>query len=104
LILPGLYLACLGWNRDRLSVVNAATGGGVLLLMFGGYVAAYASTPNDLDWHIRNSAHRLLVQVWPAFLFVLFTFARSPEQAASVVRLPRVAQSPPTRKRTPRKR
>lgn len=80
LILPLLYLAIAGGNRDRRARSNAISGAAILLLMLCGYAAAYAVTPADLAWQINYSVHRLLLQLWPAFLCVVFLYARAPEQ------------------------
>jgi hypothetical protein len=72
LILP-LALFLLGKSRN-----TPATGSGfgaawlVLLIMAFGYYGVYLITPHDLDWHLRTSIWRLIVQFWPAVLFLCF--------------------------------
>ncbi|HEY3313269.1 MAG TPA: glycosyltransferase family 39 protein [Anaerolineales bacterium] len=49
-----------------------------LLLQFAGYFAIYVLTPHDLAWHILTSKERLMLQIFPASLFLFFYAARSP--------------------------
>ncbi len=53
-----------------------------LLLPVAGLLAAdvgvYLTTTADLGWHLATSNSRLLVQVWPAVLFVFFLLVRPP--------------------------
>jgi len=44
--------------------------------MFCGYFVVYLWTPNDLAWMLGGSLERLLLQLWPTFLFVLFMVLR----------------------------
>jgi hypothetical protein len=39
----------------------------------------YLITPHDLEWHIMTSLNRLLLQLWPAIIFIIFIAARTPE-------------------------
>jgi hypothetical protein len=43
-----------------------------LVLMLCGHFFVYVCTPNDLAWMLGGSLERLLLQLWPTFLFVLF--------------------------------
>lgn len=66
---PLLIAACLlarpARERRRLSAGGALVIGGVL----AGYVVVYVLTPNDLEWHLRTSAARVVLQLWPATVF-----------------------------------
>ena len=61
-------------NRDR-----AILRTGVIALAFTtmGYFAIYLLHPNDLAWELVNSADRLLLQMWPGIVFVIFLATRS---------------------------
>ncbi|MDP7078247.1 MAG: hypothetical protein QF415_00045, partial [Candidatus Undinarchaeales archaeon] len=50
-----------------------------LPFMFMGYVMVYLITPNDLGWHILTSRDRLLLHLWPSFLFSFFLLVKSTE-------------------------
>jgi hypothetical protein len=47
-----------------------------LVAMLFGYYASYVVTPLDLKWQIDNSLARLIVQIWPAMVYVCFTLAQ----------------------------
>ena len=40
--------------------------------MLAGYFFVYVATPRDLDWQLATSCARLMTQLWPAALFLLF--------------------------------
>ena len=44
----------------------------VILLMLSGYFVIYLITPHDLRWHLQYSLNRLLLHLWPAFVFAVF--------------------------------
>lgn len=54
----------------------------LLLLMLCGYLFAYVITPYDLEWHIGSSIRRLLIQLWPAWVFIFFYCVKGPELSA----------------------
>jgi hypothetical protein len=60
---------------DRATV---RTGAVALALSGVGLLLVYVTTPRDLAWHLSTSLDRLLVQLWPATLFVLFLSLREP--------------------------
>jgi hypothetical protein len=53
----------------------------VVLMVFG-YFVIYIISYQDLQWHINTSLNRLLLQLWPSFVFAFFLFVRSPEEAS----------------------
>lgn len=53
----------------------------VLALVAVGYFLVYMTTPRDLSWHLRTSMSRLLLQLWPTFLFAFFLWMRTPDDA-----------------------
>jgi len=67
-------------NRDR-----AILRTGVLALAFttAGYFAIYLLRPLDLAWLLDTSADRLLLQLWPSIVFVIFLAVRVPTPAAT---------------------
>jgi hypothetical protein len=78
-----VYVAVAGlrrWNnRDR-----AILSTGVLALLFTtvGYFAIYLIRPLDLAWLLDTSADRLLLQLWPGIIFVVFLACRAPHRIA----------------------
>ncbi|MHC1784617.1 MAG: hypothetical protein AB9891_17995 [Anaerolineaceae bacterium] len=55
----------------------------MVLFQIAGYIAIYLITPFDLTLHIRQSILRLIVHIYPAFLFILFLLIKSPEEILS---------------------
>jgi hypothetical protein len=79
--LLAFYLLCLGIKieeKDKLSIATALI---TLCLMLAGYFFIYVITPLDLNWHLAHSLDRLLLQLWPSFLFVYFLIVAAPLQA-----------------------
>jgi hypothetical protein len=80
LLLLIIYLIFMGVNvkvYDRLSVINTSL---ILLSMAGGFFLVYLLTPHNLYWHLTTSLNRLLMQLWPSFLFLFFMAVKTPEQ------------------------
>lgn len=50
---------------------------GALVLLACGYIAAYLVSPHEVSWHVRTSAPRLLLQLWPAVVLTVFAATRS---------------------------
>jgi hypothetical protein len=78
-LLP-IYLVCAGAAlrpERRRSVVFMAIW---ICLMLAGYSLTYLMTPYDLTWHINTSMDRLLLQLWPAVVFLFFLTAATPEE------------------------
>lgn len=66
LLLLGLWI-----GRCRKSVEIA--GPSIVVLAMGvGYMVAHVTTPYDLQWHLLTSTQRLMLQLWPASLLVVF--------------------------------
>jgi len=40
----------------------------------------YVTTPHDLDWHLATSCRRVLFQLWPSIVFLLFLGLATPEE------------------------
>jgi hypothetical protein len=72
------FLGVKANRRDRTTLITLSVG---LSLILAGYFFIYVTTPRDLEWHLRFSLDRLLIQVWPAFVLLYFLLVRSPEEA-----------------------
>jgi hypothetical protein len=55
----------------------------VLVGMVAGYYFVYILTPQDLAWHLRTSLPRLLIQLWPSMLFLIFMAAAGRREIAA---------------------
>jgi hypothetical protein len=66
-VLP-VYALLAGFEAGagrRLGLMTLAVVG----VQFAGYLGVYLLTPYDLDWHLRTSLDRLLMQWWPSLIF-----------------------------------
>ena len=50
----------------------------VVLLMLGGYL--FLITPANLSWHLEVTLKRLLLQLWPAAIFLCLMIIRPPDE------------------------
>jgi hypothetical protein len=77
------YVLAMGVRRredDRLWTNTAAT---VLALMLAGHYVVFVTMAYDLPRLLNSSLDRLLLQLWPSALLLLFMVVRTPEEAAS---------------------
>lgn len=58
--------------------------------VFAADFAIFLTTTNDLQWHIDTSVDRLLLQLWPSILFVVFLSLRPVVEPAAAASAPRV--------------
>jgi hypothetical protein len=71
-----------------------------VLVAVTGYLLVYLGTPHQLDWHLRFSLDRLLMQLWPAVLFAAFLLLNTAEEAArALIPLEATGDLTPLRKR-----
>jgi hypothetical protein len=42
-----------------------------VLLIFLGYLVIYVITPYDLNWHLSTSLDRLILQIFPAVVYLV---------------------------------
>ena len=75
-LILGIYLVLAGvWvRREERSSVTASSLS--LVLMLGGFFVVYLLTPFDLEWHLSTTLSRLLLQLWPSLIFLVFIVAR----------------------------
>ena len=53
----------------------------VILLLLTGYFFSYIISPHDLRWQMSSSLFRLLVHIWPLFVFLFFYSAKRLENS-----------------------
>ena len=80
LVLLVICLAALGVAVDPETRPTIYTLLGTLCIVFVGLFSIFIITPYDLAWHLDSTLHRLLLQVWPTFLFTFFLIVRPPEE------------------------
>ena len=84
-ILLAVYLSISGINKvflkDRQLFVQAA----LLVLMLGCYFFTYVifshNNLNNLAWHLSSSLNRLVIHIWPAWVFLFFYCVNGPEKS-----------------------
>ena len=57
----------------------------LMLLMIGGYFFSYFISPFNLKWHMNASLARLIVQLWPTWIFLVFYCVKGPEKNSTSV-------------------
>ena len=72
-----------GKEDRRAGQVGVRTSILALALTLAGYFAVFLITPYDLYWHLRFSLTRLLLQLWPATLFLFFLAVQGPSKSTS---------------------
>ncbi len=50
-----------------------------------GYLVVYLIGPDSLDWILRTTLDRLLLQIWPSAVFLFFLSLRSPAEMTPAV-------------------
>ena len=75
-LLLATYMAVAGMTRRAGHRFVGLTLLAVILTMLCGYFCVYLATPHDLHWHLRTALHRLLLQIWPATLLMVFLLVR----------------------------
>jgi hypothetical protein len=73
-----VYLAVAGLQRDNRDRAILRAGALALVFTAAGYFTIYLVRPLDLAWLLETSSDRLLLQLWPSIVFVIFLACRSP--------------------------
>lgn len=73
------YLLLAGVKASKPLILTAFTSFIILILMLAGYFFTYLITPYDLGWHLGTSSNRLILHLWPGFVFLVFLVARGGE-------------------------
>ena len=63
------YIICFGRRRSKSGNAAELWMPLLLTLMLAGYFMIYVGSPHDLQWHLSTSFSRLLLHLWPTFLF-----------------------------------
>jgi hypothetical protein len=74
-VVAGVSIAW-GWDRAVTAKPGVCTSAMALAFTVVGYAAVFLITPYDIHWHLRFSLVRLLLQLWPSVLFLLFLSLR----------------------------
>ncbi|OGI18204.1 MAG: hypothetical protein A2287_06760 [Candidatus Melainabacteria bacterium RIFOXYA12_FULL_32_12] len=63
-------------KEDRLNILFSFL---LFIFMLIGYTFIYIITPYNLSWHAETSLHRLILQLWPTFIFIYMMIITYPE-------------------------
>ncbi len=80
LLILALYLLLMRFSRQRQQPTAIIVLGTMLGLQFLGYLVIYLITPMELKLHINQSFARLMIHLYPTFLFLFFILVRAPEE------------------------
>lgn len=72
-----IYLLLAGVKKRNEDLPQIEIGLLTLFFTLCSYFAAYIVTPFSLAWHLESSLDRLLLQLWPSFLFIYFIVVRN---------------------------
>jgi hypothetical protein len=53
----------------------------LMVFMLVGYFFSYIISPYNLRWHLNSSLYRLIIQLWPAWVFLFFYNVKGPEKS-----------------------
>ena len=79
-ILLIVYVLISGFARSSFVKKKLVSHVLLMVLMLGGYSFSYFISPHDLTWHMGSSLRRLLVQLWPTWVFLCFYCVKGPEK------------------------
>ena len=74
-VVCGLAIGCSVWNWTSRHVefrLVSAVGLVKLIILGAVFVAMYAITPHDLEFHLEQSMDRLILQLWPPLIMAIF--------------------------------
>jgi hypothetical protein len=77
-LLTVLALTFCGFDVKKVHRRTLMAGSLALGIVLAGHFYVYVITPWGLGWHLRTSLERLLLQLWPAALFLVFMAIRPP--------------------------
>ena len=82
-VLPLCWLLLGKAGRHGRGMTKYPAALGVLAPVLTGYFLVYVMTPHDLAWHLRSSAERLLLHLWPLAIWTLFLYLATPQECSS---------------------
>ena len=74
------YLLISGYDKSRFPDRRIVSYFILLFLIICGYFFSYLISPHDVGWHIGSSIRRLVVQLWPSWVFLFFYCVNGPEK------------------------
>jgi len=81
LIFVVFYPLYMGMARSAMSSNNTLLVMSAILMTIAGYFTVFVVTPYDLTWHLATSLSRLLMQIWPSIILLVFIIGETPERS-----------------------
>jgi hypothetical protein len=81
-----VYLLISGFDRSRFPDKRILSYLILMFLMLCGYFFSYLISPHDVEWHIGSSIRRLVIQLWPSWVFLFFYCVKGPEKSPATAR------------------
>lgn len=78
IVLLTIYAALIGLYRERDRGATRLILSISIALTAVGYFFAYVITPVDFQWQLSTSLNRLLLQLWPGLVFLIFLMIQDP--------------------------
>ena len=75
-----VYFLISGVDRSTFVNKRIASYATLMLLMLGGYFFSFFISPHNIEWHQGSSMRRLIVQLWPTWVFLFFYCVKGPER------------------------
>jgi hypothetical protein len=82
-VLPLCWLLLGKAGRHGYGMTKYPAALSVLAIMLTGYFLVYVATPHDLTWHLKSSADRLLLHLWPLGIWTVFLYLATPKECSS---------------------
>ena len=79
--LLALYFFLVGRKVDEKKKMSIYTLLMTIILMLIGYFFVFLTTPRDLPFELKYALNRLILQLWPSFVFFFFMVVKTPEEA-----------------------
>jgi len=81
-----VYLLISGFNKSRFPDKRILSYFILMFLMLCGYFFSYLISPHDVGWHIGSSIRRLVIQLWPSWVFLFFYCVKGPGKSLATTR------------------
>jgi hypothetical protein len=75
-----VYLLFSGLDKDFFNRRTLSPLVTLLGLLFCGYFLSFLISPYDLKWHLNSALYRLIIHIWPSWVFLFFLCTKGAER------------------------
>jgi hypothetical protein len=75
-----VYLLFSGLDKNFFNRKTLAPLVTLLGLLLCGYFFLFLISPYNLKWHLNSSLYRLVIHVWPSFVYLFFLCAKEADR------------------------